>query len=136
MKQPELGKKISELRKSKGLTQEELVDKCNLNVRTIQRIEAGDVTPRRYTINAILEALDYDFDSMQLVESTKHNRQFLKLAWIFGIIFFIIGFFEFGIDYYRFYENDVSYSKSAGLRNPRRINFTLFSLQKSTVKPL
>lgn len=38
MKQPELGKKISELRKAKGLTQEELVEKCNLNVRTIQRI--------------------------------------------------------------------------------------------------
>ncbi len=112
MKQPELGKKISELRKSKGLTQEELVDKCNLNVRTIQRIEAGDVTPRRYTIKAILEALDYDFESIELIESTKHNRQFLKLAWIFGIIFFIIGFFEFGIDYYRFYENDVAYSKS------------------------
>ncbi|MCS5489833.1 helix-turn-helix domain-containing protein [Algoriphagus limi] len=46
MKQPELGKKISELRKAKGMTQEELVEKCNLNVRTIQRIEAGEVTPR------------------------------------------------------------------------------------------
>ena len=30
MKQPELGKKISELRKAKGLTQEELVEKCNI----------------------------------------------------------------------------------------------------------
>lgn len=38
MKQPELGKRISELRKEKGLTQEELVEKCNINVRTIQRI--------------------------------------------------------------------------------------------------
>ena len=28
MKQPELGKKISELRKAKGFTQEELVRKC------------------------------------------------------------------------------------------------------------
>ncbi|MFO7721231.1 MAG: helix-turn-helix transcriptional regulator [Gillisia sp.] len=33
MKQPELGRKISELRKEKGLTQEELVDKCNISVR-------------------------------------------------------------------------------------------------------
>jgi transcriptional regulator with XRE-family HTH domain len=30
MKQPELKKKISELRKDKGLTQEELVEKCNI----------------------------------------------------------------------------------------------------------
>lgn len=54
MKQPELGKKITELRKGKGLTQEELVDKCNISVRTLQRIEAarerGDdgVTPSRH----------------------------------------------------------------------------------------
>ena len=37
MKQPELGRKIADLRKAKGYTQEELVDKCNLSVRTLQR---------------------------------------------------------------------------------------------------
>ncbi len=57
MKQPELGKLILDLRKQKGLTQEELVALCNLNVRTIQRIEAGEVSPRTYTIKSILEAL-------------------------------------------------------------------------------
>ena len=36
MKQPLLGKKIIELRKQKGLTQEDLVEKCSINVRTIQ----------------------------------------------------------------------------------------------------
>jgi transcriptional regulator with XRE-family HTH domain len=59
MKQPELGRKISELRKAKGLTQEELVDKCNLSVRTLQRIESGDVMPRNYTIKIIFATLDY-----------------------------------------------------------------------------
>ncbi len=59
MKQPELGKRIAELRKAKGLTQEELVEKCNLNVRTLQRIESGEVTPRSYTIKIIFAALDY-----------------------------------------------------------------------------
>ena len=54
MKQPELGKKILELRKAKGLTQEELVEKCNISVRTIQRIETGEVTPRGKTIKHIL----------------------------------------------------------------------------------
>ncbi len=59
MNQPELGKKIAELRKAKGFTQEELVEKCNLSVRTLQRIESGDVTPRSYTRKIIFTALDY-----------------------------------------------------------------------------
>lgn len=60
MEQPNLGRKIVELRKAKGLTQDELVQKCKLNVRTLQRIETGEVTPRVYTIRAIFMALDYD----------------------------------------------------------------------------
>ena len=68
MKQPELGKKIAELRKAKGLTQEELVQKCNLSVRTLQRIESGEVTPRSYTIRIIFAALDYNiYDSSKRV---------------------------------------------------------------------
>ena len=42
MKQPQLGLKILELRQQKGFTQEELVEQCNISVRTIQRIEAGE----------------------------------------------------------------------------------------------
>src|SRR6187402_580485 len=64
MRQPELGKKISELRRAKGLTQEELVEKCNINVRTIQRIEAGEVVPRMYTVKTIFAALDFDLNSI------------------------------------------------------------------------
>lgn len=60
MQQPDLGKKIAKLRKARGLTQEELVEKCNLNVRTLQRIEAGEVTPRSYTIKLIFTALDHE----------------------------------------------------------------------------
>lgn len=57
MKQPSLGKRITKLRKAKGFTQEELVEKCKLNVRTLQRIEAGEVMPRSYTIKLIFSAL-------------------------------------------------------------------------------
>ncbi|RPI42505.1 MAG: XRE family transcriptional regulator, partial [Bacteroidetes bacterium] len=60
MTQPELGKKIAELRKSRGLTQEQLVEKCNLSVRTLQRIESGEVKPRGHTLRVIFEALEYD----------------------------------------------------------------------------
>lgn len=110
MKQPELGLKISELRKERGLTQEELVEKCNLNVRTIQRIEAGEVTPRSYTIKSILEVLGYDFNTILNAEFTSHARKFLKLAWIFGIIYFITGFFEFAAEYYLFKDDEMIYT--------------------------
>ncbi len=65
MKQPELGRKIVNLRKQQGLTQEELVAQCNINVRTIQRIEAGEVTPRSYTLKSILHVLGAEFDNLE-----------------------------------------------------------------------
>lgn len=78
MKQPDLGKKITELRKAKGLTQEELVDKCNLNVRTLRRIEAGEVTPRTYTIRTIFAALDFSIpeilESQMPGDTTRSGR--------------------------------------------------------------
>jgi len=61
MNQPTLGKKVAELRKAKGLTQEELRSKCNVTVRTLQRIESGSVNPRGYTKRLLSMALEYDF---------------------------------------------------------------------------
>jgi DNA-binding XRE family transcriptional regulator/ketosteroid isomerase-like protein len=64
MKQPDLGKKITELRLAKGLTQSELAQKCQLSLRTIQRIESAEVTPRSYTVKLIFQCLDYQiYDS-------------------------------------------------------------------------
>jgi transcriptional regulator with XRE-family HTH domain len=79
MNQPELGKKIVELRKSKGLTQEELVSKCNLTVRTLQRIESGVVTPRSYTIKMLFTALDYNVYNYSESESKKGVSTFLRV---------------------------------------------------------
>lgn len=55
------GKKIAEARKLKGLTQEELADLSRINVRTIQRIEAGTNTPQSFTLKAIAKALELDY---------------------------------------------------------------------------
>ena len=124
MKQPELGKKISELRKARGLTQEELVEKCNIGVRTIQRIEAGEVTPRSYTIKTILAALESDIKlvsededdsesftkwlkSLFLIDIDLSNpSEFfvkqLNIAWIVGLVYFILGIFESASDYFMY----------------------------------
>ena len=76
MKQPQLGQKILELKKQKGFTQEELVAQCNINVRKIQRIEAGEVTPRSYTVKIILEVLGEDLKEIQKEESTEKSNIF------------------------------------------------------------
>lgn len=107
MKQPELGQKILELRKAKGLTQEELVELCNINVRTIQRIEAGEVTPRTYTIKSILEVLGYDFKEIQnnneepasISSEIIGKAAFLKTAFFVGIVYFLLAFVEGVFDY-------------------------------------
>lgn len=75
MRQPDLGRKIAELRKAQGLTQEELVEKCNLSVRTLQRIESGEVTPRSYTIKIIFSTLRYDYDSTSSLSDKSTEKE-------------------------------------------------------------
>lgn len=118
MKQPELGRKILELRKQKGLTQEELVEQCNINVRTIQRIEAGEVTPRSFTLKTILNVLGADLESLK--DSDSFNLKdsgfsliYIRLAWICGIIYVLSGFVEYAVDYARFYEDELIIPKAA-----------------------
>jgi DNA-binding XRE family transcriptional regulator len=82
IQQPELGKRISDLRKEKGLTQEELVEKCNLSVRTLQRIEAGEVIPRPVTVRLIFKALEVSFD-----KTMKNKGLMLKWPGQFNISF-------------------------------------------------
>lgn len=101
MNQPDLGNYISNLRKEQGLTQEELVEKCNINVRTIQRIEAGEVTPRSYTVKNILEALGTSIDDVFKKEEKKektisiiYNKSLLGWGIVAGIIYLILGTFN------------------------------------------
>jgi transcriptional regulator with XRE-family HTH domain len=93
MKQPELGAYITTLRNNKGLTQKELAEQCNVDIRTIQRIENGDVVPRMYTINLLAKALDADINlsadvGSEAVIDERYARQ-IRFAWICGIVFSI-----------------------------------------------
>jgi transcriptional regulator with XRE-family HTH domain len=74
MQQPDLGKKISELRLAKGLTQGELAERCNVSLRTIQRIESADVTPRSATVKLIFSSLDYEIYNTSGNASGKLNN--------------------------------------------------------------
>lgn len=132
MKQPELGRKITLLRKEKGFTQEELVDKCNISVRTLQRIEAGEVTPRSYTVKTILAALDYDLSKISDNDTDRKSfSEWLKeiffididpdrsgtflikqlnTAWLLGLVYFILGFLEAAAEYFRMEEDRMIFS--------------------------
>ena len=94
MKQPAFGKKLTEIRTAKGITQDELAEKCKISVRTIQRIESGVVKPRAFTIKAISATLEFDFfeASNYTREDVKINRHsnlkwFSSLLWHFKDLF-------------------------------------------------
>lgn len=74
MNQIEFGNKLAEIRKSKGLTQSELAEKCDVSYRTIQRIETGKVIPRGFTIKTLSAALDFDFLKVTSVNSLKKDE--------------------------------------------------------------
>ena len=142
MIQPELGIKIVELRQAKGLTQTELASSCNLSLRTIQRIEASEVTPRAYTIKQIFEALgesDY-FDSKEKDHSKPpfYQNWFsndyspiltsnkMRIIVAFTILFSSIGVAFYGISQYLQTKN--SYSEKTGTNE---IDFNIISLFNS-----
>lgn len=53
---------IRTLRKSKGLSQESLAEMAGINLRTLQRIEAGDTIPRGETLRLLAQALGVDVE--------------------------------------------------------------------------
>ena len=76
-----IGEQIKIARQQKKLSQTEFANKCNLNIRTIQRIENNEVTPRLYTLRIIGEVLDIRLyrDEDIIVE----NEQLLKFRNVF-----------------------------------------------------
>jgi len=69
-----IGQFIKETRLKKGMTQEELATKTDISVRTIQRIENGDVDPRSFTLQAIASVLDIDYKNLMNCE----NKNFVN----------------------------------------------------------
>jgi transcriptional regulator with XRE-family HTH domain len=83
-----IAKKIIHFRKLKGVTQETLAEITGLNVRTIQRIESGEVDPRLYTLKSIADALGVNLEEL-LPEPTQHELNQLALLHITPAGFFL-----------------------------------------------
>ena len=82
---------ILELREKLNLTQEELADKANISVRTIQRIEAG-TKPKGFTLEALSNALGVSKNVLleDQIESNNINKQLIKYINLSSIILIII----------------------------------------------
>ncbi|PTM10636.1 MAG: XRE family transcriptional regulator [Bacteroidetes bacterium] len=67
-------------RKLKGYTQEELADKTTVGVRTIQRIEKGDVQPHLQTVKLLAVGLDVEVEDLLVLDNPK--EEVIKRKWM------------------------------------------------------
>ena len=58
------GANVRRQRMSKGLTQEKLAELVDLNIRTVQKIEAGDVNILLTTVLRLQKALGCSWDNL------------------------------------------------------------------------
>ena len=77
-----LGKKIKQLRKSKGLTQEQLAEKLGIDNKHLSKIEKGDHMPTYKVILKLAETLQfniYDFNkNSDLQIEDEPDKTYLK----------------------------------------------------------
>jgi XRE family transcriptional regulator, regulator of sulfur utilization len=98
-----LYQKIIDKRKSKGLTQEELAEIINVNVRTIQRIESGKGIPSNYTLKSLATVLDITLeksDSQDTYLKNEEAKHFLKILVLSCFSYLLIPYVHFLIPSY------------------------------------
>lgn len=83
---PEIGKRIKEIRIKRELSQEDLAESAKVNLRTIQRIENNETTPRNKTLKLIFNALDIEIIDQEKKTINKNLiwSSFLTLIIIIG----------------------------------------------------
>lgn len=70
------GKKLQQIRKAKGLTQEKLAELAGVHEKHISKLELGTYKPSFDTLNKVLTALDLKIDEVGLnLEKVSVKRQ-------------------------------------------------------------
>jgi transcriptional regulator with XRE-family HTH domain len=72
--------KIKALRLAKGMTQQELADQSGISLRTIQRIEYGEVKPSLYSLKKLSVVLEEDLNQFFQDSQKKTNVPNSKLS--------------------------------------------------------
>jgi len=114
MNQPKLGLTVAMLRKTRGLTQEELAEYCGINVRSLQRIENGQVVPRLFTLKQLSKYLDFNLLTPAETDTgTEQKTRWWELdnfgarrtGWIAGILYFLLSIPETAMLFWRYTDN-------------------------------
>ena len=85
----EIGQKIKEVRKIKGLSQEELAEASKINLRTIQRIENNESDPRGKTLHLLCAVLEINTEEL-LDYGKKEDLSFISFFHLSVISFCFI----------------------------------------------
>ena len=75
-----IGKNLVYQRKLKGYSQEELSEKTQVTIRTIQRIEKGEVNPHLQTVKLLASALEIEIDDLLGLENPKEET--IQKKWL------------------------------------------------------
>jgi len=81
MKNKVLSENLIYQRNLKGYSQENLSDKSNIGVRTIQRIEKNEVQPHLQTVKLLAEALEIEINDLIILENP--NEEVVENKWLF-----------------------------------------------------
>lgn len=90
----EIAAMVKNGRLDKQLTQKELADLSGINLRSLQRIENGNVQPRIYTWRLLAAHIDLTINSKPFVTDLPQPNKARK--WIISISSLVILFFAFG----------------------------------------
>jgi len=85
----EVGNKIKEFRKKKGLSQEDLAELAKVNLRTIQRIETNVNDPSGKTLNLLCDALNISIEDIVDYGKTE-DKTFLILFHLSVLSFLVL----------------------------------------------
>lgn len=97
MKNIQFAEQLTYRRKQKGFSQEQLADKTKVTVRTIQRIEKGEVTPHLRTVKLLAAALDIEVDDLLQLDNPREEN--VRVKWLLlmhstPFIGFVLPFFN------------------------------------------
>ena len=80
MKQQSIRENLLYQRKLKGFTQDELSEKTTVGVRTIQRIEKGEVQPHLQTVKLLAVGLDIKVEDLIVLDNP--NEEVIERKWM------------------------------------------------------
>lgn len=87
------GFRIKKIRVGKGLSQEELASAAGIDLRTVQRIENDETTPRMHTLRQLASALGTTIHELrrQEMRESKSLLQAMNISAIIGLFVPVLG---------------------------------------------